>query len=98
MKEQLEKLFNHNSLSFTETQDAFSEIFEGKVDPVVLGSFLTALKMNGYSADEIGGAATAMAYTISKGWKKMIVPAMMVGVLGYILGNYYGAIVWSIIH
>ena len=60
MKEQLEKLFNHNSLSFTETQDAFSEIFEGKVDPVVLGSFLTALKMNGYSADEIGGAATAM--------------------------------------
>ena len=35
MKEQLEKLFNHNSLSFTETQDAFSEIFEGKVDPVV---------------------------------------------------------------
>lgn len=46
----------------------------------------------------IGGAATAMAYTISKGWKKMIVPAMMVGVLGYILGNYYGAIVWSIIH
>ena len=60
MKEQLEKLFNHNSLSFTETQDAFSEIFEGKVDPVVLGSFLTALKMNGYSADEIGGAAKAM--------------------------------------
>lgn len=60
MKEQLEKLFNHNSLSFTETQNAFSEIFEGKVDPVVLGSFLTALKMNGYSADEIGGAATAM--------------------------------------
>ena len=46
----------------------------------------------------IGGAATAMAYTISKGWKKMIVPAMMVGVLGYVLGNYYGAIVWSIIH
>ena len=46
----------------------------------------------------IGGAATAMAYTISKGWKKMIVPAMMVGVLGYIVGNYYGAIVWSIIH
>ena len=30
--------------------------------------------------------------------KQMIVPAMMVGVLGYILGNYYGAIVWSIIH
>lgn len=60
MKEQLEKLFNHNSLSFTETQDAFSEIFEGKVAPVVLGSFLTALKMNGYSADEIGGAAKAM--------------------------------------
>lgn len=46
----------------------------------------------------IGGAATAMAYTISKGWKKMIVPAMMVGVLGYIVGNYYGAIIWAIIH
>ena len=60
MKEQLEKLFNHSDLSFKETQEAFSEIFEGKVDPVILGSFLTALKMNGYCADEIGGAATAM--------------------------------------
>lgn len=45
----------------------------------------------------IGGAATAMAYTISKGWKNMIVPAMMVGVLGYIVGNYFGAIVWAVI-
>ena len=55
-----EKLYAHENLTFAETHAFFKEIFEGKVDPVVLGSVLTALKMNGYTADEIGGAATAM--------------------------------------
>ena len=55
-----EKLYAHENLTFAETHAFFKEIFEGKVDPVVLGSVLTVLKMNGYTADEIGGAATAM--------------------------------------
>ncbi len=60
MNASLEKLYTGANLSTAETADLFKKIFAGEVDPVVLGSLLTALKMNGYTADEIGGAATAM--------------------------------------
>ena len=56
----VEKLYAHQDLSFEETRLVFNDLFSGKIDPVVLGSILTALKMNGYKADEIGGAASAM--------------------------------------
>ena len=56
----VEKLYDHQDLSFEETRLVFNDLFSGKIDPVVLGSILTALKMNGYKADEIGGAASAM--------------------------------------
>lgn len=36
----------------------------------------------------IGGPTTAAAMAIAKGWTKLIAPAMLVGVLGYILGSY----------
>lgn len=36
----------------------------------------------------IGGPTTAAAMAIAKGWSKLIAPAMLVGVLGYIIGNY----------
>lgn len=60
MNATLEKLYKGQDLSTQETSDFFKEVFSGKVDPVILSSFLTALKMNGYTADEIGGAASAM--------------------------------------
>lgn len=41
----------------------------------------------------IGGPTTAAAMAISKGWTKLIAPAMLVGVLGYIIGNYFAIIV-----
>lgn len=28
--------------------------------------------------------------TIAKGWQAMVVPALLVGTLGYVIGNYYG--------
>src|SRR5574344_511354 len=56
----LEKLFSKQNLTFEETNSVFKDIFEGKLDPIVFGSFLTSLKMNGYTAEEIGGAADAM--------------------------------------
>ncbi len=56
----LEKLYSHENISTEESNSIFQEIFAGKMDPVVFSSFLTALKMKGYSADEIAGAATAM--------------------------------------
>ena len=27
---------------------------------------------------------------IAKGWQAMVVPALLVGTLGYVIGNYYG--------
>ncbi|MGN0902902.1 MAG: anthranilate phosphoribosyltransferase, partial [Succinivibrio sp.] len=60
MHELLEKLYRHETLDFNETKSIFKEIFAGNLDPIVFGSLLTALKMNGYTADEIGGAASAM--------------------------------------
>jgi uncharacterized membrane protein len=38
----------------------------------------------------IGGPTTAAAMAIAKGWNALIVPAILVGTLGYVLGNYYG--------
>lgn len=38
----------------------------------------------------IGGPTTAAAMAISKGWNKLIGPIMLVGILGYIIGNYFG--------
>ncbi|WP_062352941.1 DUF819 domain-containing protein [Bacillus kwashiorkori] len=38
----------------------------------------------------IGGPTTAAAMAIAKGWTRLIVPIMLVGTLGYIIGNYLG--------
>lgn len=36
----------------------------------------------------IGGPTTAAAMAISKGWNDLVLPAMLVGVWGYVIGNY----------
>ena len=41
----------------------------------------------------IGGPTTAAGMAISQGWAKLVGPAMLVGVLGYVVGNYAGTIV-----
>ncbi|MFC4411781.1 DUF819 domain-containing protein [Chungangia koreensis] len=41
----------------------------------------------------VGGPTTAAAMAIAKGWKELIVPAMLVGTMGYIIGNYIGSAV-----
>lgn len=38
----------------------------------------------------IGGPTTAAALAIAKGWKDLIGPILVVGTLGYIVGNYVG--------
>lgn len=38
----------------------------------------------------IGGPTTAAALAIAKGWHKLIGPILVVGTLGYIIGNYVG--------
>lgn len=59
---------------------------------------LTAGKLLNYYLEEIllasnanvGGPTTAAAMAIAKGWKDLIGPILVVGTLGYIIGNYIG--------
>ncbi len=45
----------------------------------------------------IGGPSTAAAMAIAKGWEVLIVPSVLVGTLGYVIGNYYGILVGNIL-
>lgn len=45
----------------------------------------------------IGGPTTAAAMAIAKGWDKLVVPTILCGVLGYVIGNYYGLLLGNII-
>ncbi|EWG12979.1 hypothetical protein PBF_01110 [Cytobacillus firmus DS1] len=38
----------------------------------------------------VGGPTTAAAMAIAKGWQDLIGPILVVGTLGYIIGNYVG--------
>ncbi|KGR85045.1 membrane protein [Lysinibacillus odysseyi 34hs-1 = NBRC 100172] len=40
----------------------------------------------------IGGPTTAAALAIAKGWKDLIGPILVVGTIGYIIGNYVGTL------
>ena len=45
----------------------------------------------------IGGPTTAAGMAISQGWTALVGPAMLVGVLGYVIGNYAGTLVGMIL-
>ena len=45
----------------------------------------------------VGGPTTAAAMAISKGWTELVLPAMLVGVWGYIVGNYLGLFTGGIV-
>lgn len=45
----------------------------------------------------IGGPTTAVAMAIAKGWNTLIIPIMVSGVWGYVLGNYAGVLVGNIL-
>jgi len=46
----------------------------------------------------IGGPTTAAGMAISQGWTALVGPAMLIGTLGYVLGNYMGTIVAIMLH
>lgn len=62
---------------------AFSFIF-GKFLHFDLEEIIIASNAN------VGGPTTAAAMAASRNWSSLIVPAVLVGTLGYVLGNYYG--------
>lgn len=59
---------------------------------------LSAGKLLKYDLEEIllvsnaniGGPTTAAAMAIAKGWKNLIGPILVVGTIGYVIGNYIG--------
>ena len=62
----LQKLYRQEDLTFEEADGAMEEIMSGSISPVKLSSWLTALKLKGESASEIGGSAAAMNRHASK--------------------------------
>lgn len=45
----------------------------------------------------LGGPTTAAAMAIAKGWQNLIVPILLVGTLGYVIGNYLGTGIYYLI-
>jgi len=62
----LDKVLNNENLKFEESRDAMDIIMSGKATPVQIASFITALRMKGETAEEIGGAASTMRAKATK--------------------------------
>ncbi|MEN2767468.1 DUF819 domain-containing protein [Ornithinibacillus xuwenensis] len=58
----------------------FGKLFKFNLEEIILASNAN-----------IGGPTTAAAMAISKGWNKLVAPVLIVGTLGYVIGNYIGA-------
>lgn len=56
----LEQLYAAKSLSSDQSQAFFELVVQGEVDPIILSSVITALKMKGETPQEITGAANAL--------------------------------------
>lgn len=54
------KLYEQQSLTKAESHQLFDTIIKGELDPILLASGLTALKLKGETPEEIAGAATAL--------------------------------------
>ena len=60
----------------------------GKLFKYSLEEILLACNAN------VGGPTTAAAMAISQGWKSLIGPILVVGTVGYIVGNYIGTLLY----
>ncbi len=60
MTNPLAQLVENHNLSQSETEQFFKEVLNGDIEPALLGSVLTALKMKGETPEEIAGAAMAI--------------------------------------
>lgn len=45
----------------------------------------------------IGGPTTAAALAISKGWRDLVGAILLIGTVGYIIGNYIGSFVYALL-
>lgn len=60
MQNTINKLYEQQSLSQSESQELFDHIIRGEMDPILMSAVLTALKIKGETPDEIAGAAKAL--------------------------------------
>lgn len=58
---------------------SFGKLFKFSLEEIILSSNAN-----------IGGPTTAAAMAISRGWTKLVGPILIIGTLGYIIGNYIG--------
>ncbi|PPA69184.1 DUF819 domain-containing protein [Jeotgalibacillus proteolyticus] len=73
-------------------------VFVAVIVIVNLTVSLTAGRLLKYNIEEIllvvnanvGGPTTAAAMAIAKGWRELIGPILVVGTIGYVIGNYIG--------
>ncbi|MBV1819448.1 DUF819 family protein [Anaerosalibacter bizertensis] len=66
-------------------------LFIGKLFKFNLEEILIASNSN------IGGPTTAAAMAIAKGWTPLVLPAILAGTLGYIIGNYFGIFIGNLL-
>ncbi len=60
LKPAIAQVINGRDLSFAEAAAAMDAIMDGAASPAQIGSYLTALRMKGETADEIAGSAHSM--------------------------------------
>ena len=60
MEQIINKLYDQQSLTQEESQQLFDIIIKGELDPILMASVLTALKIKGETPEEIAGAAKAL--------------------------------------
>ncbi|PNZ40833.1 DUF819 domain-containing protein [Mammaliicoccus vitulinus] len=58
---------------------SFGKLFKFNIEEILLASNANA-----------GGPTTAAALAISKGWHSLVGPILIIGTLGYVIGNYVG--------
>jgi uncharacterized membrane protein len=45
----------------------------------------------------LGGPVSAAAMSIAKGWKELVLPSLLVGIWGYVIGTYLGILVGNLL-
>lgn len=63
----------------------------GKIFKFNLEEILIASNAN------IGGPTTAAAMAIAKGWTSLVLPSILAGTLGYVIGNYFGIFIGNLL-
>lgn len=65
---------------------SFGKLFKFNIEEMLLASNANA-----------GGPTTAAALAISKGWQSLVGPILIIGTLGYVIGNYAGTLMFYVL-